>query len=208
MLVAAGSSLAARDARIASIVGAASLAAWTWQARRAWTPSGTFGAANAVTLLRAALVVVFGSLGDGAATPGGALLLLAAFALDGVDGWLARRHRATSAFGARFDTECDAWTVLVATLVLHLAGRLGAFILVAGVARYAYVLALALVPSARGEEPRSRTGRWAYSLLMGSLCVSAWPLGAWHTPLAMLATALLCASFLRSVVWSWGPVSE
>ena len=207
MLLAAGFSLVAEDARIAVVAGATSLVAWMVRARGTWTPSGRLGAANAVTLLRAGVVLVFGCLGEHAATPAGALLVLGAFVLDGVDGWLARRSGTASTFGARLDMECDAWTVLVAALVLYLSGRLGAFILVAGALRYTYVVALALRPSVKGEEPRSRTARWAFSLVMISLCVSLWPLGAWHVPLAGLATLLLCASFVRSTVWSWRPAA-
>lgn len=208
MLAAGGLTLVARDVRVVAVAGAVSLAAFVLGARGRWTASGRFGAANTVTLVRVVGVFAFGWLGAKAASPEGALLVLALFALDGLDGWIARRTRTASAFGERLDTECDAWMVLVVSLALFLAGRLGAFVLVAGLLRYLYVLALAVVPSERGDEPPSRTGRWAFSFLMLSLCASLWPLGPWHVPLAMLAIALLCASFARSVVWSWGPVRK
>lgn len=208
LLAAAGLALGARDVRIVAVAGAVSLLVFVLRAHGRWTESGNFGAANTITLARVGGVFVFSWLGARAASPPGALLVLALFALDGVDGWVARRTHTASAFGARLDTECDAWMVLVASLVLQLAGRLGPFILVAGLLRYLYVLALAIVPGARGDEPPSRTGRWAFSLLVASLCASLWPLGPWHAPVAMLAVALLCASFARSVVWSWGPVPK
>lgn len=208
MLVVAALALVVRDVRVVAVAGAASLLAFVFGARGRWTATGRFGAANTITLVRMGGVLAFGWLGEAAASPVGALLVLSLFALDGLDGWIARRTSSASAFGARLDTECDAWMVLVASLVLFLAGRLGAFILAAGLLRYLYVVALVLVPRARGDEPPSRSGRWAFSFLMVSLCASLWPLGPWHTPLAMLALALLCASFARSVVWSWAPVRK
>ena len=60
-----------------------------------------FGAANQVTLVRAALVALLFGLAAEAATPAGAWLAvgvaLLASALDGVDGWLARRLDAQAA---------------------------------------------------------------------------------------------------------------
>ena len=208
MLLAAGLSLGTHDVRATAVVGAGALLLYVVEARGRWTPSGAFGAANTVTLVRAALVFAFACLGARAAGPLGSALVLAAFGLDGVDGWLARREQNASPFGTRLDTECDAWTVLVAALVLYLSARLGWFVLIAGLLRYAYVLLLALWPRNRGAEPPSRTGRWAFSLLMVSLCASLWPFGSWHVPLAMLATGLLCLSFVRSVVWSLGAVAK
>jgi phosphatidylglycerophosphate synthase len=206
MLAAMAATLVVRDLRVVTAVGLLALFGLVASARGRWTATGAFGAANSVTLLRALCVGAFGCLGGLATSPVGALAVFAVFALDGLDGWLARRTGTASAFGARFDQECDAWLVLVAALALHLADRVGAFILVAGALRYFYTLALVFVPGARGDEPPSRTGRWAFSLLVSSLCASLWPLGPWHVALAVFATALLCLSFVRSVLWSWGPV--
>src|SRR5215510_11499311 len=80
-------------------------------------PFPSFGPANAVTTVRAALAsLMLGLIGE----PTGptvawtaASLASAATLLDGVDGFLARRTRMSSTFGARFDMEVDALVVLV-----------------------------------------------------------------------------------------------
>ena len=44
-------------------------------------------------------------------------------ALDGVDGWLARRSGIASAFGARFDMEIDALLILVLAVLAWRSAR-------------------------------------------------------------------------------------
>jgi phosphatidylglycerophosphate synthase len=39
-------------------------------------------------------------------------------ALDGLDGWLARRFGLASAYGARFDMEVDGFLILVLALLV------------------------------------------------------------------------------------------
>src|SRR5579859_6399557 len=79
---------------------------------------GAFGWANTVTTLRAGLISVLPGLVlsverfDAAAGWAVTGFGLAALALDGVDGFIARRHGEASAFGARFDMEIDAAYVL------------------------------------------------------------------------------------------------
>ncbi len=62
-----------------------------------------------------------------------------ALALDLVDGYVARRSRTESAFGARFDMEVDAF--LIAVLSVHVAGAFGWWVLLIGAMRYLYVAA-------------------------------------------------------------------
>ena len=66
--------------------------------------------------------------------------------LDGVDGWLARRTRMASAFGARFDMETDAALILVLAVLAWQFGRAGAWVLACGLLRYAFVGAGVLWP--------------------------------------------------------------
>jgi phosphatidylglycerophosphate synthase len=68
---------------------------------------GAFKPANAVTLSRGLLIApIFGLLWAGQTTAALALYILAALT-DLVDGWLARRFKQSSAFGAQLDAVVD-----------------------------------------------------------------------------------------------------
>ena len=76
------------------------------------------GPADLVTLTRATLACGVAALTADALLGQPVLttmvpLAVAALALDAVDGWVARRTRTASAFGARFDGEVDAFLILV-----------------------------------------------------------------------------------------------
>ena len=49
-------------------------------------------------------------------------------------------------------------------------------------------------------------GRYAFAVMVLSMCASLWPIEPWHRPLALLATLLIVYSFGRSVYWSLKPV--
>lgn len=106
-------------------------------------PFASFGAANGVTVLRGALVALLaGLIGE----PTGAQLpawvtaaATAAAVLDGIDGWLARRNRMTSDFGARFDMETDALLIMVLAVLAWQFGKAGGWVLLAGLLRYLFV---------------------------------------------------------------------
>ncbi len=135
---------------------------------RAFTPAGEFGWANRVTTVRFALVLLLGAFGP--ATPGWLLAaaLGVAAALDVADGFIARRYGLSSEFGAAFDIETDALLTLIAEAQLWQRGRAGAWILIPGLLRYAYVLALAIVPATAGHVRSSRFARRAFvALLVG-----------------------------------------
>ncbi|MET0287173.1 MAG: CDP-alcohol phosphatidyltransferase family protein [Polyangiales bacterium] len=131
-----------------------------------------------------------------------AALVVLVFVIDGLDGLLARRLHATSAQGAHFDMEADGYFVLVVCALL--TERVGAWVLLGGLLRYAFVLATWLVPS-RGEAPRSQLARYAFAASLAgyvsALLVPA-PLAPWA---ALLGTLVLVASFGRSFWWSFRP---
>jgi phosphatidylglycerophosphate synthase len=66
--------------------------------------------------------------------------------LDGVDGWLARRTRMSSEFGARLDMETDAFFILVLSILVWQHGKAGAWVLLCGLMRYAFVAAGWILP--------------------------------------------------------------
>jgi phosphatidylglycerophosphate synthase len=167
-----------------------------------------FGLANQVTLLRAGLVCLAGGalLASGQA-PGIswslAGLIAVALGLDAVDGWLARRLRLVSAFGARFDVEIDALLLLILALLVWQAGRVDAWVLAIGLLRYGFVLAGWIRPWLRAPLPPSRR-RKAICVQQGVtllICllppVSATLAGA----AAALALSSLVLSFALDVHW-------
>jgi phosphatidylglycerophosphate synthase len=120
-----------------------------------------FGPANHVTMIRAMLVTLIASLiGEPvmprvAATATAAAVLMTV--LDGVDGWLARRSRMVSAFGARFDVETDALLVMGMSILVWQHGKAGAWVLLGGLMRYLFVMAGSWLPwMARPLRPTRR----------------------------------------------------
>ena len=167
----------------------------------------TFGAANAVTLARAALAVLLAALGGAAATPTLGWLLVglggAVVALDGADGALARRRREASAFGARFDMETDALLILVLAALVWQHGKAGAWILTAGLARYLFVAASYAWPWLGAPLPPSRRRQAVCVVQIVSLLGALLPVVA---PPASAAVALaglvtLLGSFAVDVRW-------
>lgn len=99
---------------------------------------------------------------------------LAAWVLDGVDGWLARRRGQATEFGALFDQETDAALVLLLCVTLMVTRSFGPWVLIAGLLRYALVLARGL---ARGPiaERRSSLSRYIFGFSYLSLTFALWP---------------------------------
>lgn len=147
-----------------------------------WGRLRRFGIANAVTAARAAasafLLAAWAEFESGivALDPvrrwAIVALALAAFASDGVDGFLARRSGIASAFGARFDMETDAFLVLVLSLLVFAAGQAGAFVLLSGALRYLFVAAGHLWPPLRAPLPPSFR-RKAICVLQTALLIAA-----------------------------------
>jgi phosphatidylglycerophosphate synthase len=116
---------------------------------RAFHPYPRFGAANAITLARLALVCAFVAVAVGQQDARDWTLFAAGMCMliaDGMDGWLARRMGIESRFGARFDMETDAFFVLVLSIIAWRVDKAGAWILLSGAARYLYVAAGAVLP--------------------------------------------------------------
>ncbi len=123
----------------------AAMAALVLRGVAAHHPFPRFGPANLVTTVRAMLVALVAALIGEPATPAvawsavGTAALVAA--LDGLDGRLARRSGMVSDFGARFDMETDAFLVLVLSVLVWQHEKAGAWVLLCGAMRYAFVAA-------------------------------------------------------------------
>jgi len=173
-------------------------------------PLPGMGAANRVTLVRLTLVLPVTALvlhpQAAAGSEGRWWIIVAstiALILDGVDGRIARRTDTTSAFGARFDMELDAFLMLALALLVWVSGRVGAWVLLIGAMRYAFVAASWLLPALRAELPESRRRKVVCVVQGAALLVSLGPIIA--PPLAVFAAALalitLVYSFGVDVVW-------
>ena len=181
------------------VAGALGFASLLYVARGAHTPSGAFGWGNALTTLRFVLSSSVGLAPARVPTWALGVTTLVVFALDGLDGSVAKRRGENSEFGAYFDMEVDAYFVLLVGLTLFLRARYGAWILVVGLLRYVYVLSMALVPARRGDKPRYAFGRHAFTALMLGLFLGM-VLGA---PFGTVATALGCGLVTASFAWSF-----
>lgn len=161
-------------------------------------PHDVIGACNIVTLVRAAIVsvlvgAIFAPMAPWAVFVGATV----AFALDGLDGWLARRAALSSAFGARFDMEIDALLGAVLALVLFAAGTVGLAILILGFSRYAFVLAGLAWPALRGELPDSFRRKAICVSQIAALIVLVFPMTPLFLsmPIALFAAVALLYSF-------------
>jgi phosphatidylglycerophosphate synthase len=158
------------------------------------------GMANRLTFGRLTLFAGTLAIASQSGTGFGALVAAAAvcaWALDGADGWLARRRGETSAFGAQFDMETDAHVVLLLSLYLVVARGFDAWVLVLGALRYLLVLVRWLVRPRAVRERRSVWGRRIYALVMLGLatsCVPAWRMVA--SPLLAAVAVTLIGSFI------------
>jgi phosphatidylglycerophosphate synthase len=170
-------------------------------------PHPRFGAANAVTSVRLALVALLaGALGENESAAlawAATTVTIVTSALDGLDGWLARRSSLVSAFGARFDMETDALLIMVLSALSWTWGRAGAWVLACGLMRYAFVAAAWAWPwMARPLPPSLRRKAVCVVQIIGLAIVVAPavtpPLSAW---LAAITLVALSWSFAADVAW-------
>lgn len=165
-------------------------------------PYGALGWANRVTLVRAVLVAVMaGALAANAFV--GAIwqwlaIAVIALLLDGVDGWIARRTKSHTRFGARFDMELDALLILLLCAGLLRLESLGFWVLLIGAMRYLFIAASWQFP-------------WLSKPLFASFrrkAVCVWQAVALLlalTPLTShLVASLLAISALISLLYSFG----
>ncbi|MBT5107343.1 MAG: CDP-alcohol phosphatidyltransferase family protein [Rhodospirillaceae bacterium] len=104
-----------------------------------------FGHANRITWLRTALAAMLAGFAIDASTANAAIwwgvisAACIALALDGLDGFVARRRNECTAFGARFDMETDAALILVLTVLVWQSGKTGSWVLIIGAMRYVFI---------------------------------------------------------------------
>ncbi|MBF9041895.1 CDP-alcohol phosphatidyltransferase [Rhodobacterales bacterium HKCCE4037] len=168
-------------------------------------PHSALGLCNSVTLLRmslAAALVAALVTGGGEAWPLFTVAALA-FALDGVDGYLARREGLTSAFGARFDMEVDSILALTLAALAFQSGAAGAYVLLLGLPRYAFGAAALIWPWMTAQLPERFSRKVVCVIQIAVLLAMLFPpAGSPFTDiLAGVAAMALIWSFWRDVDW-------
>jgi phosphatidylglycerophosphate synthase len=192
---------------IVGVASAATIAALLARAL-ARNPDDELGPASWVTLARATLAVGIAALvADSFAhdTPVALLVALAAITLvlDLADGWLARRTETTSALGARFDGEVDAFLILA--LSVYVAPTCGSWVLAIGAARYLFLAGEWLLPWMRAPLPPRRWRKLvtaAQGIVLTVAAAGILPKGLTQALLAA-ALAALAVSFGECVWWLW-----
>ncbi|MTH76842.1 CDP-alcohol phosphatidyltransferase family protein [Paracoccus aestuariivivens] len=175
------------------------------QLMRQHYPHLRMGACNFVTLMRLALTcgLLAPLLAGNAGGYGITGFALFALALDGVDGWLARRSGLVSGFGARFDIEVDAAFALVLSLHALSIGSIGPEILLLGFMRYAFVAAGLLLPWLAAPLPFSHRRRLVCIVQMVVLIALQLPVlpEEFALLLTWLAVFALLWSFGADILW-------
>ncbi|OZB84367.1 CDP-alcohol phosphatidyltransferase family protein [Microbacterium sp. 13-71-7] len=169
--------------------------------------STRFGAANAVTATRSMLVgiatgLVATSLTDRISPALLVAIVAVALALDGVDGYVARRTGSVSELGARFDMEVDAFLLLV--LSVYDVRFVGGWVLALGLMRYAFVAAAWVLPFLGRPLPFRywrKVVAAACGIVLAVIAAQVLP------PIAAVIAAagallLLLESFGRDVLWA------
>lgn len=174
-------------------------------------PHRDFGYANFVTAFRASLVsltaatvLCFETLHQADAILWilvGVVVL--ALSLDGMDGYLARKYRQESKLGARFDMEVDAFLILILSVAAATLQKAGAWVLLIGLMRYAFVAASWFIAALGADLPSSFRRKAVCVTQVSTLCLILVP--AVDIPvsnyLAALSLAMLTVSFAIDIVF-------
>lgn len=163
--------------------------------------------ANFVTSVRALLVAFVAASLFAPASPESSWRIViaagAATALDGVDGWLARRSGNASAFGARFDMETDAAMILVLSMTAYTTGKAGVWVLASGLLRYLFLAAAAALPWMNAPLPPSVRRQTVCVVQIVGLIIAVSPVAAPPVSdlVAGVALAALVYSFSVDTLW-------
>lgn len=161
------------------------------------------GLANVVTSARLGIVAILaGLLVAGNPLPIVAIgIAVVALSLDGVDGFLARRQRLSSRFGAGFDMEVDSLFALVLAALAAL-GPAGPVALLLGLPRYLFGAAAVLLPWLNDPLPERYSRKVVCVVQLIALIVLLLPglPAVVAIPLAVAAIGLVVWSFAADIV--------
>ncbi|MFT5364221.1 MAG: phosphatidylglycerophosphate synthase [Dinoroseobacter sp.] len=173
--------------------------------RRGYPHEG-LGVCNFVTLIRLALCAALLAPLAGTADAWAVFAVAAvALALDGMDGWLARREQRVSDFGARFDMEVDSALALVLALNAWVSGSAGVIVLLIGLPRYVFAAASLGLPWLARPVPELFSRKVVCVLQLVTLIALQLPpvAASVANPVVVVVAATLVWSFGRDVLWLW-----
>lgn len=180
---------------------------------KAYHPHDRFGLPNLITLTRAVInCMLIGMLvdsprliADGSDWLGWFFLgaALASLALDGVDGFFARRLGLSSRFGARFDMEVDAMLLMLLAVAAFALGKVGIWVLAIGAIYHVFMAARAIWPFLARELPPAMRRKSVCVLQGGALLALTTPFitPPLATVIAAVALVALVWSFAIDIVW-------
>lgn len=167
-----------------------------------------FGFANLVTAFRAGIVSLVAATVLFSHAFGGSdfddliwwtvAAALFALALDGVDGYLARRYRQQSALGARFDMEVDAALILILSVAAMVLDKAGPWVVLIGLMRYLFVMAQWFSPALRAELAPSVRRKTVCVVQGAALCLVLVP------QVTVPLSIWICGSALVALAYSFG----
>ena len=167
------------------------------------TAASAFNIANALTVLRLALVPVFvwlviaSEMASEAWRLGAAVAFAVAAGTDYVDGWLARSMDQVTSFGKIADPIADKALTGSALVLLSAYGALPWWVTVVILAREAAVTLVRFWVIRYGVIAASRGGKAKTALQIGAIL---WYLLPWPEPLAMLGPWLMGAAVVVTIV--------
>ncbi|WP_292288272.1 CDP-alcohol phosphatidyltransferase family protein [Marivita sp.] len=170
-------------------------------------PHAHLGVCNAITLARLALTMALAGPLVAGVGPSWVVfsVALVALALDGIDGWFARRHGNASAFGARFDMEVDSALALILAISAATTGVVGPAAILLGVPRYLFASGGWFFPWMRRDLPERFSRKLVCVAQLAALIALQAPIlpEAVALPLVPLVLAMIAWSFAVDLLWLW-----
>ncbi len=159
------------------------------------------GYANWVTIFRLSVLLAIGIFYSSYNNITIASVAVFALLLDGLDGFLARKFKTASNFGATLDGESDAFFVLLFSLVIYSLDYVGGWILYVGMLRYIYVLICYLVWQDVLDESVSYLRKTIAVVVMGAILTPFALPDPYYVPLLIVATIAITLSFAKSFIF-------
>lgn len=121
-----------------------------------------------------------------------------AIALDGLDGYLARKYNQVTELGGLFDMTTDAYLVLILSFLLVKNYELSYWVLGIGYLHYGYTLLIYFLKWQNLSIPKNPVGKYIAAFLFLSLLSPFIISSDWYSPIIYLSSSLTACSFMLS----------